>query len=349
MSDTTEVIIGLDVSDRFTHGCTLDASGVRLEEFRVRTTAKALTEKLQGLPRARVILEAGTHSPWMSRVLSALGHEVVVAHVSRVALIAKGDRKSDRNDAAQLARLGRVDPALLCPIEHRSEAAQRDLMLLRVRDGFVRARTQLISQARGLTKVLGARLPRCSARGFARRMRDTPVDLFPGFTQLVSLIEILTEQIRDLDRQIATLGRTRYPVVSALQEVPGVGPITALGFVLTIDNPRRFPHSRAVGAYLGLRPRQRDSGDRSPTLGITKAGSAFLRKTLVQAAQHILGPFGPDTDLRRSGLRIVTQGGRAAKKRAVIAVARKLSVLLHRLWITGEHYQARGYGVRVAA
>jgi transposase len=349
MGDTTAVIIGLDVSDRFTHGCTLDASGVRLEEFRVRTTAKALTEKLKGVAQARVILEAGTHSPWMSRVLKTLGHEVVVAHASRVALIGKGDRKSDRNDAEQLARLGRVDPGLLCPIEHRSEGAQRDLMLLRVRDGFVRARTQLVSQARGLTKILGTRLPRCSARGFARRMREEPTDLFPGFTQLVSLIEILTEQIRELDRRIATLGTTRYPVASALQAVPGVGPITALGFVLTIDNPRRFKSSRAVGAYLGLRPRQRDSGDRSPTLGITKAGSPFLRKTLVQAAQHILGPYGPDTDLQRYGLRIVAQGGRAAKKRAVIAVARKLSVLLHRLWITGERYQAVGYGVTAAA
>ncbi len=349
MDDTTEVIIGLDISDRFTHGCTLDARGVRVEEFRVRTTEKALTEKLQGVPRARVIFEAGTHSPWMSRVLTALGHEVVVAHASRVALIGKGDRKSDRNDAEQLARLGRIDPGLLCPIEHRSEAAQRDLMLLRVRDGFVRARTQLISQARGLTKVLGARLPRCSARGFARRMRETPADLFPGYTELVSVIEILSDRIREIDRQIATLGTTSYPVARALQEVPGVGPITALGFVLTIDNPRRFPHSRAVGAYLGLRPRQRDSGDRHPTLGITKAGSPFLRKTLVQASQHILGPFGPDTDLRRYGLRIVAQGGRAAKKRAVIAVARKLSVLLHRLWITGERYQAVGYGMTVAA
>ena len=345
----TDVTIGLDVSDRFTHGCVLDASGACLEEFRVRTTAEGLTQKLTGIPPARVVLEAGTHSPWMSRLLRALGHEVVVAHASRVALVAKGDRKSDRSDAGQLARLGRVDPALLCPVEHRSEQAQKDLMLLRVRDGLVRARTQLISQARGLAKVLGARLPRCSARGFSRRMSDVSGELFPGFSELVSLIGILTEQIRALDRRIEELGRGHYPVAGTLQRVPGVGPITALGFVLTIDDPHRFPNSRKVGAYLGLRPRQRDSGERSPTLGITKAGSPFLRKILVQAAQHILGPFGPDTDLRRYGLRIVQQGGRAAKKRAVIAVARKLSIVLHRLWITGERYQALGYAVPAAA
>ncbi|HXA55005.1 MAG TPA: IS110 family transposase [Solirubrobacteraceae bacterium] len=344
----TDVTIGLDVSDRFTHGCVLDASGTCLEEFRVRTTAAALEEKLAGVSRARVVIEAGTHSPWMSRVLGALGHQVVVAHASRVALIAKGDRKSDRSDAEQLARLGRVDPTLLCPVEHRSEGAQKDLMLLRVRDGLVRARTQLISQARGLTKVLGARLPRCSARGFARRMRAVSADLFPGFGELVSSIEVLTEHIRTLDRRIEELSHTAYPVAGTLQQVPGVGPITALGFVLTIDDPHRFANSRKVGAYLGLRPRQRDSGDRSPTLGITKAGDPFLRKVLVQAAQHALGPFGPDTDLRRYGLRIVQQGGRAAKKRAVIAVARKLSVLLHRLWITGKRYQALGYTVNAA-
>jgi transposase len=349
MDKTTRVIIGLDVSDRFTHGCRLDESGVTLEEFRVRTTAKALTTKLQGVGPARIVLEAGTHSPWMTRLFGELGHEVVVAHASRVALIGKGDRKSDRSDAEQLARLGRIDPALLCPIEHRSEPAQRDLMLLRVRDGLVRARTQLVSQARSLTKGLGGRLPRCSARGFARRMRETSVDLFPGCAALVDVIEMLTAQIRSLDRQIATLGTARYPVASALQAVPGVGPITAVGFVLTIDNPRRFKTSRAVGAYVGLRPRQRDSGERRPTLGITKAGNPFLRRTLVQAAQHILGPYGPDTDLRRYGLRIVAQGGRAAKKRAVIAVARKLCVLLHRLWITGEPYQALSYRRLAAA
>ena len=345
----SHVTIGLDVSDRFTHGCILDAHATCLEEFRVRTTAEALKGKLAGLSPARVILEAGTHSPWMSRVLGTLGHEVVVAHASRVALIAKGDRKSDRSDAQQLARLGRIDPSLLCPVKHRSECAQKDLMILRVRDGLVRARTQLISQARGLAKVLGGRLPRCSTRGFARKMRGVSGDLFPGFSELVRSIEMLTEQIHTLDRRIEELSRTRYPVAGALQQVPGVGPITALGFVLTLDDPRRFSNSRKVGAYLGLRPRQRDSGDRSPTLGITKAGNAFLRKVLVQAAQHALGPFGPDTDLRRYGIRIAQQGGRAAKKRAVIAVARKLSVLLHRLWITGERYQALGYTVHVAA
>jgi transposase len=176
-------------------------------------------------------------------------------------------------------------------------------------------------------------------------MRDVSGELFPGFSELVSLIGILTEQIRALDRRIEELSRIRYPIATTLQEVPGVGPITAVGFVLTIDDPHRFPNSRKVGAYPELRPRQRDSGDHNPTLGITKAGSPFLRKVLVQAAQYILGPFGLDSDLRRHGLRIVHQGSRAAKKRAVIAVARKLSVLLHRLWITGERYRALRHGV----
>jgi len=349
MTDKSRVIIGLDVSDRFTYGCTIDADGMRLEEFRVRTREDALRQKLAQAVPARIVIEAGAHSPWMSRLLHGLGHEVIVAHPSRVGLIAKGDRKSDRRDAVQLARLGRADPELLAPIQHRSEQAQKDLMLLRVRDGLVRARTQLISQARGLTKVLGARLPRCSARGFARRMNQVPGDLFPGFEHLVSLVEKLTEHIHDLDRKIEALCNDRYPAAGALRQVPGVGPITAVGFVLTIDNPRRFKTSRRVGAYLGLHPRQRDSGDRSPSLGITKAGNSFMRKVLVQAAQHILGPFGPDTDLRRYGLRIVQQGGRAAKRRAVIAVARKLSVLLHRLWTTGERYQPIGYGPCAAA
>src|SRR5215475_5818685 len=172
MNSTAHVTIGLDVSDRYTHGCVLSASGAGVEQFRVRTTPAALRQRLGEFTSARVIIEAGTHSPWMSRVLSALGCEVIGAHPSKVNLIARGDRKSDRSDAQQLARLGRIDPDLLSPVSHRSEDAQKDLMLLRVRDGLVRARTQLISQARGLAKVLGARLPRCSARGFARRMNE---------------------------------------------------------------------------------------------------------------------------------------------------------------------------------
>ncbi len=290
-----------------------------------------------------MVLEVGCHSPWISRQLEAEGFEVIVANPRRVRLIAGSDKKSD--DAEQLARLGRLDPGLLSPIVHRGERAQRDRVLLLARDGLVRARTQVINQVRGFAKSLGTRLPSSSSGAFAKRVRGAvPSDLFPGLAGMLGMIEQLTVEIRSMDREVERLCKERYEVTGVLRQIAGVGPLTALAFVLTLEDPHRFAKSRDVGAYLGLRPRQRDSGGRRPQLRITKAGDALLRRLLVSAAQYILGPFGPDTDLRRFGLRLAERGGKAAKKRAAVAVARKLAVLLHRLWITGEGYQPIGYG-----
>jgi transposase len=265
---------------------------------------------------------------------------VIVANPRRVRVIAENDDKTDDVDAELLARLGRSDPTLLRPIRHRGEQAQRDRLILRVRDSLCRTRASLVTQARSQTKALGLRLPRGGTVGFASRMRKEGLDdLYPGMTALVEMVAQLTKQIRELEREIETLSRERYPETQQLRQVPGVGPITALSYVLTIEDPRRFARSRSVGAYLGLRPKRRQSGDRDPQLRISKAGDVFLRGLLVQCAHHILGPFGPDTALRRFGMRLTARGGRGAKKKAVIATARKLAVLLHRLWDTGEVYE----------
>jgi transposase len=342
----TKITIGLDVSDRFTEAYAIDADGEWIESWRMPTKAEALRKGLSRYPEARVVLEVGSHSPWISRQLKQDGFEGIVANPRRVRLIAESDSKSDRFDAEQLARLGRIDPGLLSPIVHRGERAQRDRVLLLARDGLVRARTQLINQVRGFAKSLGSRLPSSSSAAFAQRVRDrVGEDLFPGLDSMLRMIEQLTQEIRSMDRQIERLGEERYPETEQLRQIPGVGPLTALAFVLTLEDPHRFAKSRDVGAYLGLRPRQRDSGTRRPQLRITKAGDDMLRRLLVTSGHYILGPFGPDTDLRRFGLRLAERGGKAGKKRAVVAVARKLSVLLHRLWITGEVYQAIGYGL----
>lgn len=332
--------IGLDLGDRWTEGRVLNVSGEMIETFRVRTTEPAMAARLSSYAPCRVVLEVGTHSPWVSRVVTRLGHEAVVANPRRVRLIAENDSKSDGVDAELLARLGRVDPSLLKPIVHRGKQAQRDRILIQARDAFVRARTQLVNQVRGFAKALGARLPSSSTEAFPKRVRaTTPLDLFPGLETLLETIEQLTATIRQMDREVERLCRERYPETEHLRQVPGVGPITALYYVLTLEDPSRFTKSRAVGAYVGLRPRHRDSGEQRPQLRITKAGDALLRRLLVSAAHYILGPFGPDTDLRRAGLRMAERGGSAAKKRAIVAVARRLSVLLHRLWMTGEAYE----------
>jgi transposase len=341
--------MGLDLGDKRSEACVVDGSGEVVETFGVRTTQPTLDRALSRFASARVVIEVGTNSPWVSRLAARHGHEVIVANPRRVRLIAENDSKSDRFDAELLARLGRLDPALLSPIVHRGEEAQRDLVLIRSRDGLVRARSQLINQVRGFAKSLGTRLPSSSAEAFPRRVRGVVrEDFFPGLPTMLAMVEQLTREIRAMDRDVEQLCRERYPETEVLRQVKGVGPITALGFVLTLEDPQRFRTSRSVGAYLGLRPRQRDSGDQRPQLRITKAGDALLRRLLVTAAHYILGPFGPDTELRRIGLRIAERGGKAAKKRAVVAVARRLAVLLHRLWLTGEVYQPLGYDASVA-
>jgi transposase len=270
---------------------------------------------------------------------------VIVANPRRVRLISANDSKNDSVDAELLARLGRVDPKLLSPITHRGQEAQKDLVLLRNRDGFVRARTQLINQARGFAKSLGDRLPSSSSAAFPKRVREADKgELFVGLETLLQLIDTLTAAIREMDREVERLCRERYPEAMVLRQVEGVGPLTALCFLLTLEDPHRFKKSRSVGAYLGLRPKQRDSGEQQPQLRITKAGDEMLRRYLVNASHYILGAFGPDTDLRRIGAKLAERGGRAGKKRAIIAVARRLAVLLHRLWVTGEEYQPLGYG-----
>jgi transposase len=271
--------------------------------------------------------------------VAAAGHEVIVANPRRVQLIAQSDTKSDRRDAELLARLGRADPQLLAPVHHRGEAAQVALAQLRTRDALVRARTLLVNHVRGSTKAVGGRLPRCSTESFPRQAAQAlPSELAPQLTPVLAAIAGLTRDIRHADRAVEQLVATTYAEARALTQVPGVGAQTALCFVLTLEAPARFPTSRAVGSYLGLRPRRRASSASDPECHITKAGDVLLRRLLVGSAQYILGPFGPDTDLRRWGLALAARGRKAAKKRAVVAVARKLAVLLHHLWRTQERY-----------
>jgi transposase len=332
--------IGLDLGDRYSHLVALDPEGECLEDGRLRSTPEALGQRFGALPKARIVMEAGTHSPWISRLAANLGHEVIVANPRQLRLIYDNDAKSDRADAEYLARLGRMDPKLLRGIEHRGEQAQADLAVIRSRDLLVRTRTSLVSHCRSMVKSLGGRLPSCSPAYFHTKVRaDVPDALLPALEPVLELLAQITAQIRAYDQQIEDLTQTRYPEAACLQQVTGVGPLTSLTYVLVIEDPTRFRRSRSVGAYLGLRPRQRDSGDSTPQLRITKAGHPLLRRLLVQSACYILGPHGPDCDLRRFGEKIAARGGMNASKRARVAVARKLAVLLHRLWITGEVYE----------
>jgi len=342
--------VGLDLGDRYSHFLVLDEDGQVLEEGRVATRESALRKRFSGCERMRIALETGTHSPWVSRLLKDCGHEVIVANSRKLRLIYENRRKSDRVDAMYLARLARLDPQLLWPVEHRGPQAQKDLALLRSRDALVEARTQLINHSRGLVKSIGQRLPSCNSEAFVRKVLGAiPESLKTGLLPVLEMITSLNDQIKALDRRVEALANQVYPETKLLRQVTGVGPITSLGYVLILEDHRRFSKSRAVGSYVGLTPGSRRSGNSDPQMHITKEGDTLLRRLLISCAQYILGPFGPDTDLRRFGLRIASGGGKNAKKRAIVAVARKLAVLLHHLWRSGEVYEPLYQQTRKAA
>jgi transposase len=299
-----------------------------------------MREAFSRMPHSRVALETGVHSPWLSRLLSELGHEVIVAHARNVRLIGESRRKDDRLDARTLARLARIDPQLLCPVKHRSRKAQADLTVIRARAGLVRARTALVNTARGLAKSYGERLRGCNVRNMnPEKAEGLSPELQAALEPLLAAIESLSERIGDYNERIETLAEQSYPEVALLKQVKGVGTLIALTFLLTLEDRHRFRKSRDVGCYLGLQPGRRNSGQSEPQMHISKEGDPYLRTLLVQGAQHILGPFGPDCDLRRWGLKLAERGGKNGKKRAIIATARKLAVLLHRLWVSGEVYE----------
>jgi len=335
-----KLTIGLDLGDRSSWYCVLDEQGELQGERKLSTTAKALREAFQRIPRSRIALETGTHSPWVSRLLSGLGHEVIVAHARNVRLIGESRRKDDRLDARTLARLARIDPQLLSPVRHRSARAQADLTLIRARAGLVRARTALVNTVRSLAKSYGERLRSCNVRNMdPEKAEGLSPELQAALAPLLRTIESLSAGIREYNQRIEALAEQSYPEVALLKQVKGVGTLIALTFLLTLEDPHRFRKSRDVGCYLGLQPGRRNSGQSEPQMHISKEGDPYLRTLLVQGAQHILGPFGVDCNLRRWGLKLAERGGKSGKKRAIIATARKLAVLLHRLWVSGEVYE----------
>jgi transposase len=336
--------VGVDLGDQWSSYCILGLSGETLAVGQFATRREEVREFFQGLAISRVVIEVGTHSAWVQEVIAGLGHEVLVANPRMMEGSKRRRRKNDRIDAGKLARLGRVDPKSLYPIRHRSSQVRADLLVLRARDALVASRTELINTVRALVKTMGARLSSCSSEAFSKKAEmEIPTEFRETLQPLMRLIAMLNDEIKSYDQKIEQLASKKYKQTQLLRQVTGVGPITALAYVLTLETPLRFAKSRDVGPYLGLVPKQEDSGDSQPQLGISKAGDQMLRKLLVGSAQYILGPFGPDTDLRRFGMKLCERGGKNAKKRAVVAVARKLAVLLHRLWVSGEVYVPLGH------
>ncbi len=336
--------VGLDVGDNYCHYAVVDRPGALVAKSRVRTDADSLTQLFKDLStqakRLRVTMEVGPHSPWISRLTEELGLETIVADPRRLKLISQNDSKNDATDAEYLARLGRIDVSLLNPVKHRSVRSQTHLALIKSREIMVKSRTMMINRIRGVTKSFGIQLTKCSTESFHRQVPPLlPEELSGALMPLINSIADLTTRIRQYDRDVERIAKADYPETERLRQIRGVGPLTALAYVLVLEDPGRFRNSRQIGAYLGLRPKRDQSGSRDPELRITKAGDGMLRRLLVGSAQYILGPFGEDSDVRRWGLKLAARGGKNAKKKAVVAVARKLASLLYKLWVTGADYE----------
>ena len=326
-------VIGMDLGDKYNVIVVFDQYGEESPKVRLPNNSTHLQKFFARHPGAVVVIEAGTHSAWISRLLSDMGHEVCVGNPRKLRAIWDADDKSDERDARILGMMYRLEPRLLHPIEHRGEEAQAALAVIKDRDQLVGSRTKLANHVRGTLKSLGIRLMKCSPETMPQRAPDQiPAKFLECVISSLEIMAMLNDKIKHLDRQIELMCREQFPETEQVRQIPGVGPITALCFVLSLERSDRFTKSRDVGSYVGLVPRRDQSGETDKQLRITKAGNTLLRRLLVSASQYILGPFGPDCDLRRYGERIAARGGKRAKKCAVVAVARKLAVLMHRLW-----------------
>lgn len=342
--EAKSLTVGMDLGDRTSAYCVRTVSQEILVEGKVATTVEGIGAAFNGWKRQRVVMETGTHSRWVAQLMDLLGHEVIVGNARKLKLISENNQKSDKVDARLLSQLGCMNIDWLNPVYQRSQDTHSDLLLIRSREALVETRTGLINHVRGTVKSFGCRVSECSSDKFTEiAQAEIPDALKPALSGVLETMDRINEQIHYYDCQIRQMCETKYQAATkCITQISGVGSITALTFVLTIEDKNRFEHSRDVGAYLGLVPKKYQSGERDPRLGITKAGDELMRKLLVNCAHHILGVNGQDSDLRRWGLELVRgaekKGTKGARKLAAAAVARKLAVLMHRLWVTGADY-----------
>lgn len=322
-------VIGMDLGDKTHKAVALTADGEVAERVEVACTPEGLREYLARHPGALLAIETGTHCRWVSREAAALGHETLVGNARKLRMIWKSTRKNDWNDAEMLARVARTDRKLFAPVHLRGDGEQGLMRLVKARDFLVRTRTGIVNEIRGFCKSEGARLPSCSAESFGRMEHEAPKAVREVTKPLFAVLKELGKKIGLYDQIIDASTQNLYPEeVKLLEPIGGVGPVTTAAFLAAIGDPAMFSNARDAGPYFGLVPKQDQSGQTDRQARISKEGNEVVRRLLVIAANYILGPFGKDCDLRRHGMKIAERGGKNARKRAKVAVARKLAVLM---------------------
>lgn len=328
--------IGMDVSDRKTHVCVMARAGANpkiVMETTIPTTREGLAKFLSAQDRAApVAFETGTHCRWMNAVAEGMGFKVYVANPCRLRMMTESKTKNDVNDARMLARLALSDPWLLHPVKLRGPEHQKMLNLHEMRNLLIKQRTGIIVQMRGIAKSMGFRIAKCSTSSFHKlETKAWPKELRDIVWPMLKNLEQLAVTIKTYEKQISELAETPTfkAQVERLMEIRYVGLHVATGFVaVTGGDMERFERPRDVGPWLGLTPRQDQSGDIDRQCHITKAGSPFMRRLLVESAQMILREGSAGTDLKVKGMRICARGAKIAKRKAIAAVARSLAVLM---------------------
>lgn len=338
-TEIRKVYVGFDISDENIEIFAVCGQETSKQTQKIANDSKAIEQFLKMFSdknRVCVVMETGTHSLWISRLVKKLGFEVLVAHARDLKLIYASDKKNDSLDAERLARLAQADRKLLHPVEQMSEERQRDLLVLKARALLVKQQTQTVNTIRGFLKSNGVKDDELTVDNMRKKgYGKLPDEMKEAVGTLLEHLNYLALMIKNYDRQISKLCK-KYKVTAALRRIKGVGPAISLAFVLLVGDPRRFPDAARLCAYFGLVPRQDQSGNTDKQLSITKKGNRLMRTLLVQGAQYIMGSRGEECDLREYGKRIEARGGQIAKKKARIAVARKLVALMLTLWRNQE-------------
>jgi len=339
---STEFFVGMDVSDKSVEIFILPKESEEGKSLKVKNDQRSLlafAESFERPSRVKLALETGTHSSWQAEMLRSKGIETVVANARDLRMIWGSEKKDDREDAKKLARLLRADPKLLHGVEVKGKARRDALAVLKARDCLVRCRTKLINTVRGLLKSEGVESAELKPENFgAKAERLVPQELRAALKPLIGQIARMSCELKAYDKKLEAMMKA-FDGCKEVSQIKGVGPVTSLSFVLTVGEAGRFQNGSRLASYVGLTPRRDQSGELDCQCHITKAGSKLLRRNLVQAAHYMMGAFGDkDCDLRKFGERIAARGGKNAKKRAVVAVARKLAVLMLKLWKSKAEY-----------
>ena len=329
--------IGADVSDRTTKICVMTKAdgGERriVVETTCATTKAGFEEAFSKFDRSwPVVFETGTHCRCMDRLFRRMGFKTIVGNPGKIPSITKSNTKNDRNDARELARLAIADPAMLHPVFLRDEVYQQMLRFHHARNVLLSQRTQTINQIRGFAKSMGYRIECSSTEKFHELGKaDWPRELEECAWPLMGVLKAINLKIKAYDKLIARLAeRPEFkPMVERVRVVYGVGTIGSTVFVAAIGGrPDRFDRVRDIGPYFGMIPKQDQSGDDDKQLHITHAGPEIVRTALVECAGVVMMEKSKDTDLKLKGLRIAMRGGKIARKKAKVAVARGLAVAM---------------------